>query len=181
VPAAQSLPSPGSSAWMTPSLSDLPHPLKRFSEFGRLYREAEERLWQAIRPSGVANADNNGGEPLCSPVVATGGNQARLFTSWSAHSPPVTAVAAKLKARGHAGAYLQYTQELNKARLAIAAHASGVQTREAGTENPWLKFIRPAGWQDKLKSGALRWYEIGNAAFAIGGIALTVVVGKLLI
>jgi hypothetical protein len=80
-----------------------------------------------------------------------------------------------------AGAYLQYTQELNKTRLAIAAHVSGVQTLRAGTDNPWLKFIRPAGWRDKLKSGPLRWYEIGNAAFATGGIALTVVVGKLLI
>jgi sulfite reductase beta subunit-like hemoprotein len=80
-----------------------------------------------------------------------------------------------------AGAYLQYTQELNKARLAIAAHVSGVQTLKAQMENPWLKFIRPAGWRDKLKSAPLRWYDIGNAAFAIGGVALTVVVGKLLI
>jgi 5'-deoxynucleotidase YfbR-like HD superfamily hydrolase len=29
-------------------LSDLPHPLKHFSEFGRLYREAEEKLQEAI-------------------------------------------------------------------------------------------------------------------------------------
>lgn len=29
-------------------LSDLPHPLKHFSEFGRLYREAEDRLQMAI-------------------------------------------------------------------------------------------------------------------------------------
>jgi 5'-deoxynucleotidase YfbR-like HD superfamily hydrolase len=29
-------------------LSDLPHPLKHFSEFGRLYREAEDKLQQAI-------------------------------------------------------------------------------------------------------------------------------------
>jgi hypothetical protein len=29
-------------------LSDLPHPLKHFSEFGRLYREAEDRLQHAI-------------------------------------------------------------------------------------------------------------------------------------
>lgn len=29
-------------------LSDLPHPLKHFSELGRLYREAEERLQRAI-------------------------------------------------------------------------------------------------------------------------------------
>lgn len=29
-------------------LSDLPHPLKHFSEFGRLYREAEDRLQRAV-------------------------------------------------------------------------------------------------------------------------------------
>lgn len=29
-------------------LSDLPHPLKHFSEFGRLYREAEDKLQQSI-------------------------------------------------------------------------------------------------------------------------------------
>jgi uncharacterized protein len=29
-------------------LSDLPHPLKHFSEFGRLYRDAEDRLQQTI-------------------------------------------------------------------------------------------------------------------------------------
>jgi hypothetical protein len=47
-------------------LSDLPHPLKHFSEFGRLYREAEDRLEQAIAehfglprdpPAAVRDAD----------------------------------------------------------------------------------------------------------------------------
>ena len=72
--------------------------------------------------------------------------------------------------------YFQYTQELNKARIRIAAHPTWSSAQVSAAWQPFLE-ERPI-WT--IARGPSNWYTAGQLSFGLGGAALLGVVFELL-